>query len=461
MAAGPKRITCIEKCVRVKNKTANFLKKVCDYLFMKLAELKGIIISQREEMEEVFRTKNIIEREVDRKRLKGLISHPNVLAILGVRRCGKSILSWQMFSGENFAYVNFDDERLIDLETEDLNTILQAFQELYGRVDRVILDEPQNVRGWELFVNRLRRTRRIIVTGSNSHILSGELATALTGRYVDFTLLPFSFREFIQYRGLRFHGKDIYSVMKAAEMKRQLEEYMKSGGFPEKYTIGREILVRIYGDIVEKDIVRRLAVKKRKALREFVKLLISSTAREFSLRRLAKTVEIRDVHTLKNWLEAVENSYLGFILTRYSPRLKEQMIAPKKFYAMDTGMANSVSFHISKDMGRTIENLVAIELMRRKNYWNADMEIYYWKDHQQREVDFVIKEVTGVRELIQVTYATGKDEIEKREIRALLKASEELKCKNLKIITWDHEDTETIDNRKIIYIPLWKWLLEK
>ncbi len=421
---------------------------------MNLADLKDVILSQREEMEEGLELKNIIEREVDKEKLKRYIEKPNILVILGVRRCGKSVLSWLLLSGEKFGYINFDDERLLDLKPKDLDLILQAFYELYGRIDKIVLDEPQNIQGWELFVNRLRRRKGVIVTGSNSQLLSGELATHLTGRYVDFLLYPFSFREFLIYQRYGFKREHLFSGIKRAELKRYLEKYMLQGGFPERYLVGGEILARIYGDIVEKDIVRRLGARKRLALKEFVKYLISNTAREFSLRRLAKILDIKDVHTIKNWLEGVENSYLGFILIRYSPRLKEQIIAPKKFYAVDTGLITSVSFRVSRDIGRIIENLVAVELMRRKSYWNRNMEIYYWKDHQQREVDFVVKEGTKIEELIQVTYISARDEIERREIKALEKASEELRCKNKTVITWDYEEEGDIK-----FIPLWKWLL--
>ncbi len=427
---------------------------------MKLQEIKDVISSQREEMEEKFESGTIIQREPDMARLRNLLSMPNIFVILGVRRCGKSIFSWQFFE-KGFAYINFDDERLFHIDKEDLNRVLQAFYELYGKMEYIILDELQNVTGWELFANRLRRTKKVIITGSNSRLLAGELATHLTGRYIDFELFPFSFREFLAYKGIIIKEKEFYSTTTIAEIKRVLEEYLKIGGFPEVNIFGRDILVRIYSDILEKDVLRRLRVKKKQTYREFGMYMVSNIACEISMRKISRIFEIKDVHTVKNWLSGLENSYLFFVIQRYSPKLKQQMIAPKKIYCVDHGLANTMGFKLSKNTGRLMENLVAVELHRRKIYWNQNMEVYYWKDHQQREVDFVIKEGEEIKELLQICYDIEDYNVKTREIKALLKGSNDLKCKNLKIITWDHEDTETIDGRKIVYIPLWKWLLRK
>ena len=160
-------------------------------------------------------------------------------------------------------------------------------------------------------------------------MLSGELATRPTGRYVDFTLFPFSFKELIRYREVAIPKE--FAATKTAEVRRFLQEYLEYGGFPETHRFGREILVRIYSDIVQKDILRRFGIKKKNTLKEFVKYLISNLAREFSYRKIANVLEVKDVHTVKNWFDAIENSYLGFALERYSPKIKQQIIAPKNF----------------------------------------------------------------------------------------------------------------------------------
>ncbi len=426
---------------------------------MDLEEIKGILTDQREEIEEIFQGENIIERQPSKTELSSFLKYPNILAILGVRRCGKSIFSLLLLRDKKFGYINFDDERLAGLETKDLNKCLQALYELHGiDLEYIILDELQNIPKWELFANRMRRTKKIILTGSNAKLLSGELATHLTGRYIDFTLYPFSFNEHLKMKGINVSYRDFYSTKKTAQLRGELEEYIYKGGFPEVYKFGKAILGKIYESIIQKDILLRYNIKNRKTFAEISKYLISQFSNEITYTKLRNMTSIKNVHTIKNYVDYLSNAYLIFILERYSPKLKKQIIAPKKVYCVDNGIINSVAFRISRDIGRLIENTIAVELIRRKSYEN-NIEIYYWKDHQQREVDFVIKEGVRTMELIQVTYASGRDEIENREIKSLLKASDELKCKNLKIITWDYEDEIVIDNRKIKCIPLWKWLL--
>lgn len=441
--------------------TANFFKKFVDMSVMNLQEIKRAIVSQREEMEEKFSEDRIVKRESDISRLKGFLAFPNILVVLGIRRCGKSIFSWQIFENDMFGYINFDDERLYGIKAGNLDLVLQSFYELYGNIDCIILDEPQNVTGWELFVNRLRRTKKVIVTGSNSKLLSGELATHLTGRYVSFTLMPFSFREYLNYKKMSVSKEDFYSTQKLAELKRNLEEYMKIGGLPEAYLFGRDILVRIYSDIIEKDVLKRANIKMKESFRNFTKYLISNVASEFTVRKLSNVFEIKDVHTVRNWLSALENAYLFFVLERYSPKLKQQVIAPKKIYCVDNGLVNTMSFKLDENYSSLMENLVAVELLRRKNYWQNELEVFYWKDHQQNEVDFVLKEGATLKQLIQVTYASSKNEIKNSEIRSLKKASDELKCQNLLIITWDYENELNLSNKTIKCTPLWKWLLQE
>jgi len=428
---------------------------------MNVQEIKSVIISQREDMEEKFMEGRIIEREPDVNNLRQFLPYPNILAILGIRRCGKSVFSWQIFRNETFGYINFDDERLFGVKAKDLDLVLQAFYELYGNIDFIILDEPQNVEGWELFANRLRMNKKVIITGSNSRLLSGELASHLTGRHIDFMLMPFSFREYLKYKRVSLSSEDFYSTRKVAELKKHFEEYMKIGGMPEVYLFGREILVRIYADIIEKDVLRRFKIRMKETFKELAKYLISNVASEFTIRKLSHIFEVKDVHTVRNWLDALENSYLFFILERYSPKLKEQLIAPKKIYCMDNGLVNAISFRANERLGKLMENLVAVELLRRKKYWYNSSEIYYWKDYQQNEVDFVLKEGTQIKQLIQVTYASSKNDIGEREIKGLIKASNALICKDLLIITWDYEDMINIGNKIIKCMPLWKWMLNK
>ena len=412
--------------------------------------IKSAIVDREEDMKNRLRMENVVRREC-MDEVKNLVGRDYALIITGPRRCGKSFLAWMMNEGGKYGYVNFEDERLT-MKGEELNRVLEAIYSLKGDVDVLIFDEIQNVPGWERFVSRVIINKKVIITGSNARLMSRELATHLTGRHVDFTLFPFSFREYLDYRG--FKGS-IYLTKDTAKLRDMLSEYMRLGGFPLVYRLGRVFLAENYRDIVERDIVQRYGIRYVSALKNLARYMLTNTGKEISLNRLRNVLNVKSPHTIKKYAEYLENGYLVFLLNRFSYKLKEQIIAPKKVYSIDAGMANTIGYKISENLGRTMENIVAIELMRRKSYWHREWEIYYWKDHQQREVDFVVKEGEKVKELIQVTYASGKDEIERRELKALEKASEELRCKRKTVITWDYEE-----EGEVRFVPLWKWLLQ-
>lgn len=420
---------------------------------MSIELLKKVISEQREEISQILERKDLVERE-NTNFVKKFLEHPNILAILGVRRCGKSTFAMLLANKfkEKIGYIDFDDERLIGLKTEDLNNVLQAFYELYGDFDILILDEMQNVHGWELFANRLRRTKRIILTGSNSNLLSGELATHLTGRYIDFLLYPFSFREILDFK------PDLYLTKDVARVRSELKNYVEGSAFPEFTKLSSKIVVKIYEDIINKDCLRRHEIREEQAFRELAKYLTSNFSCEFTYSKLSKIVGIKDVHTIKNYTQYLKEAFLIVVLERYSPKLKQQVIAPKKVYNIDHGLCNFVGFQVSKNTGRIWENIVCIELLRKRSIRHF-IEIYYWKSAQQDEVDFIIKEKNEVKQLIQVCYEIENSTTKEREIKSLLKASKELRCNNLLIITQDSETEETIENKKIRCIPLWKWLL--
>lgn len=427
---------------------------------MNVEEIKRIVTAQKEEISETYEREKIINRLIPNEKLIQLFKHPNILAIIGVRRSGKSICSTLILQGKKYGYINFDDERIINIKPEELDQVLQAFYELYGSdLEYIILDEIQNVEKWELFTNRLRRTKKVIVTGSNSKLLSGELATHLTGRYLDFTLYPFSFEEFLELQDIKPIKEDFYSTKKISEIKGKLRSYISLGGFPEAYKFGKTMLIKTYEDIIQKDILLRYKIKNKATFKELAKYLVSNFSNEITYTKLKDVTSIKNVHTIKNYVSYLSTACLVIILERFSFKLKNQTIAPKKIYCIDTGIINSVAFKFSEDFGRIMENVVVVDLFRRKSYWTPDAEVYYWKDHQQQEVDFVIKKGLKVEQLIQVTSISERNELKKQECASLVKASDELHCKNLLVITWDYESKETIDGKEIEFIPLWKWLL--
>lgn len=427
---------------------------------MQVEELKAIITSQHQSLEELFTKERIINRDIDSQHVKTFLSKPNVLAILGIRRCGKSIFSWLLLNGEKFGYVNFFDERLVGLKAEELNKILQAFYELYSsEVEYFVFDEIQKVQGWERFVSRLRTTNKIVITGSNSDLLRGDLSTFLTGRHIDIELLPFSFREYLSAANVTLEANWEYATSSIATIKRALSEYVVKGGFPEVSKFGSAILSGIYRDIIENDIIGHHKIRNPQNLRELAKFLISNAGKEITFNKL-KSIGIRDTHTVSKYSTYISDSYLIFFLERFSYKLKEQFKAPKKVYCIDSGLAGNIAFKLSKDSGRQMENVVFIELLRRKLYYNSDWELYYWKDHRGREIDFVVKSAESIIQLIQVAYISAKNEIEARELQAFKIAAPELKCENLLAITWDYEGTTSIDDKTVTFIPLWKWLLK-
>ena len=431
--------------------------------YMNTSTLKGIIQDQEREREKLFTTEKIIERESWGEKALNALKYPNIFTVLGVRRCGKSVLSYLILKGKRYGYLNFDDEALYGIRRKDLNIMLKSFYELYGTdLEYIILDEIQNVEGWELFVSKLRRTKKVVITGSNSRLLSGELATHLTGRHIDFTLFPFSFREFLTYNDVstaELRERE-YSTDTLATAEKMLEDYISAGGFPEAHKFGRDMLKPIFGDIVVKDVVRRYRIRNISTIEALAGYLVSNSSNEMTYNKLKNIFDIKKINTIKNYVRYLQETYLVFIVERFSFKLKQQIISPKKVYCIDTGIIDAISFKSTRQLGNLMENLVAIELQRRKSYLNPPSEIYYWKDYQQREVDFVVKEGSQVKELIQVCYDIDDPKTKKRELNALIKASKELSCKNLQVITWDYEAREEFKDKKIKYIPLWKWLLK-
>lgn len=428
---------------------------------MEKSKLKKAIIDQKEEIESLSSRIKIIERSCFEK-YKAYAESAQVKVIMGIRRCGKSILSYQLLKDKPFAYINFDDEALANLTAEDLNDVLEVFYEVYGDFKHILLDEIQNINGWELFVNRLQRQRlNVIVTGSNANLLSKELSTHLTGRNIPLELYPFSFREFIKYHGFVTGNLSLLSTKERGLLKKKLEDYISTGGFPEVVrdpANKKAYLQSLYSDILSKDIIIRYKIKFSKTLREMANSLMSNTASHVSFNKIKNMFSLKSVHTALNYLSFLEESFLFFLVPRFSYKSKERAIATRKIYAIDTGMIGALSVSFSRNIGKIYENMVFLELKGRSSMEQS--EISYWQDIYQNEVDFVVKEGNKINELIQVCYDTGNYDTKKREVSALVKSGKELKCRKLTVITDDYEAEETIQGRKIKFIPLWKWLLE-
>ncbi|MBI2649951.1 ATP-binding protein [Candidatus Woesearchaeota archaeon] len=213
----------------------------------------------------------------------------------------------------------------------------------------------------------------------------------------------------------------------------------------------------VYEDIINKDCLKRHEIKNKSTFRELANYLVSNFSSEFTYSKLSNIFDIKDVHTIKNYIDYLKEAFLIIVLERFSPKLKQQVIAPKKVYTIDHGFCNFISFKLSKNTGKIFENIVCIGLLRKISI-NHKIQIYYWKNPQHEEVDFIIKE-NKVKQLIQVCYDISDIDTKKRELKALIKASNELRCNNMLVITDDNESEEKYFGKKVKFIPLWKWLL--
>jgi len=422
---------------------------------MEKQAVKQILLDQRQEISNIFNTQ-IVEREIESK-IKSALDDKLIKVISGVRRCGKSFLAHKVLKDKSYGYINFDDERLFGVKTEDLNYLLEVLREINHDFNYLLLDEMQNVEGWELFINRLQRIGyNLVITGSNSNLLSKELASSLTGRHLLIELYPFSFKEFLKYKNFSFDESDLYITEKKAQIKRLLDEYIKFGGFPELYRveIKEQYLRDLYDKIISRDIVSRYKIKYVKALKELSLYLFSNFGSSITYQKLKNILEIKSVHTIKNYMDYLEEAYLTFQLNPFSFKLKEQLSGRRKIYTIDSGLINSISFQFSQNMGRLMENIVFTQLKIR------GLEFYFYYSQSKEEVDFIIKDNLKIKELIQVCFNPDNLETREREIKSLLRASKYLKCDNLKIITSDTEKTEQIKGKNIVFVPLWKWLLQ-
>lgn len=426
---------------------------------MNIETLKPVIVDQKEEVERIFREEKLIEREF-LTTWKSSMESNLTKVITGVRRTGKSIFSLQLLEGKKYAYINFDDERLAGINTKDLNLVLQAFYELYGDIKYFLLDEIQNIDGWELFVNRLHRMGlNVVVTGSNANLLSRELASHLTGRHIPIEIYPFSFREFLSFENFKITKESLYSTKQKSMLIKKMRDYIEWGGFPESVKDrdnAKLYLSTLYTTILSKDIISRYNIRYVQTLKEIANYLMSNFSQPMSYHKLKNIFEMGSTHTARNYISYLEETYMVYLLSKFSFKHKEVLASPKKAYVIDTGLINALTFKMSENMGRLMENVVLVELLRRKS---TELELYYWKDYQQREVDFVVKQGTEIIQLIQVTYA--ESEINQREIKALTRASDNLGCKNLICITWDYEDNIKRENKTIQCMPLWKWLIQE
>ena len=421
---------------------------------MTISEIEKVLLEQQDELEALEGEVLIHRPEEDLINLNSKLAQ----VVIGVRRSGKSTLCFNALrkAGVHYAYANFDDERLEELETKDLDNVLQTLYKIYGKFDYLFLDEIQNIDGWPLFVNRLLRQRiHIIITGSNAKLLSTELATHLTGRHHKIELFPFSFKDWcsikeVDYTRLTTKNKGLLS--------KAYDEYFRQGGFPELISgeeNPKEYISTLIDNIISQDIKKRYKIRNIDALKRLAHHILNETPALIVKEKLQNIIGIKSERTLGNYLMYLNQTYLISTISKYSSRSRERA-RNEKSYAIDVAFMDKRENAFSgENLGWRLETIVYLELLRRKA--GTENDIYYYQG-RSAEADFVVCDGNKTLAVYQVSYDISNGKTRKREIKGCIAGAKATKCDNLFLIT-DHE-SEIIeeDGYTIQVVPIWEWL---
>lgn len=406
-------------------------------------------------------------------RIRRYLPADEVVALSGVRRSGKSTILLQLLKGlieegipkNNILYINFEDPKFYSfLKLDLLDKIWQAYFEYLRPKSRVylVLDEAQKIKGWEQWVRSKydqKENIKILVTGSNSELLSSEFSNVLTGRHLELRVAPLDFKEFLDFKGLKAEADKLWFIKNKQALNDYTAQYLREGGFPKIVLtkdefLRRELLAQYFSDILTKDIVDRYKIKDSGKLKNLALFYGTNFTRKCTFRKVKQLAEfplsLDSIHRFSAYLE---NSYIVDFLPRFSYSLKNQMQTARKVYFVDNGMRNAVAFKFSSDSGKLLENAVYQHLRGQAK------DVYYFEGKQ--ETDFVCKEGLKIKELINVCHNLEDKETYLREVSALKEAMEYFKLKQAKIITAEGQkrDIKT-DNFHISIIPFYRWALE-
>ena len=419
--------------------------------------IEQVLTEQRQELQALQDVDFCSRREEDEIDLDSRLAQ----VVIGVRRSGKSTLCYNALKSKNvnFAYVNFDDERFEDMQTSDLNTVLEVLYKIYGDFKYLFLDEIQNIEGWHLFVNRLLRTRmHIIVTGSNAKLLSGELATHLTGRNNQIELFPFSFADWCYCKGV-----DVKSLTTKAEAERRaaFDDYLRQGGFPEllweKHS--NRYVGKLVNAILKRDIEQRHKIKYTEAFERLTNHLMNVAPVTVVASSLARIVDLKSNHTVDNYVGFLKEAYLMLGLKKFSVK-SSQRVRAEKVYPIDVALMDGrQDAFAAGNLGWRLETIVYVELLRRNR--PIDRDIYYFANASGYEADFVVCRGNRVEEIYQVSYDISNEKTRQRELRGLLAASAETHCDNLYLITDFQREDVSLKGKQIHIVPAYEWLLDK
>ena len=414
--------------------------------------MKTIVLNQRKERDELLSRPYLTRKsslDIDM-----MLNSPLIKLITGPRRVGKSTQALLMLRDKNFAYLNFDSQPLLD--AWDANLVMRMLDDVYPGYEYLLLDEVQNLDAWDLWVSELyRKGMNLVVTGSNAKMLSSEMATVLTGKYLQIEMLPFSMEEFFDWNKLDLRE---LKPEQQAEGNALTDDYMRNGGYPE--VVASRQLVRSYLDtlfdsIVWKDVAKRHNVRNITDLNNLAMYMVSNFCNPLSATELSEELGFSSVNTTKKFMDYLHEPYLFYYLSRYNNKLKLMKKAPRKVYVVDNGFVAAKAFAVSENLGRLLENQVFIELMRRG--YDTDKSLFYYRSRNDKEVDFVLRKGTHVESLVQVCYDMSSPKTEKREVDSIVECAGELKCSNLTIVTRDEERTIEKDGYTISVVPVLKF----
>lgn len=416
--------------------------------------MNTIIQNQRKERDELLARPYLMRKS--NTDISVLLSNQMIKLITGPRRVGKSTYALLMLQGKNFAYLNFDDNLLLTGWDEEL--VMHTLDEVYPDYEYLLLDEVQNLTDWDVWVSKLyRRGKNLVITGSNAKMLSSEMATVLTGRYLQVEMLPFSLSETIEWKGIGINGND-NNDMQNAEVTVIADDYLRNGGYPETIdmrSITRSYLSTLFDSIIWKDVAKRHNIRNISDLNDLALYLLSNFCNPLSANDIAKELSFTSVTTTRKFMDYLHEPYLFYYLPRFNNKLKLMKKAAIKVYIIDNGFVTSKAFNISENLGRLLENEVFVQLLRQG--FQVETSLFYYRSRNDREVDFVTRNGAHIHQLIQVCYDMTSPKTEKREITGLIECAEELKCDNLIIVTNNDEREIKKDGYTIKIVPFVKF----
>lgn len=418
--------------------------------------MKNIILNQRKERDELLSRTYLARRSS--QNVDTLLNSHLIKLITGPRRVGKSTQALLMLRDKNFAYLNFDSQSLLD--NWNANLVMRMLEDVYPGYEFLLLDEVQNLDAWDLWVSELyRQGKNLVITGSNAKMLSSEMATVLTGKYIQVEMLPFSLEEFFDWHRLFSHKQNGESDIELSVLR---DDYLRNGGYPE-VVAARQLtysyLDTLFDSIVWKDVAQRHKVRNISDLNNLATYLVSNFCNSVSANELTQELGFASVNTTKKFMDYLHEPYLFYYLPRYNNKLKLMKKAPQKVYLVDNGFVAAKAFALSDNLGRLLENQVFIELLRRG--YDTDKTLFYYHSRNDKEVDFVLRKGPRIERLVQVCYDMSSPKTEKRELESLIECAGELHCSNLTIVTNNEKRTIKKGDYTVEVVPISNLAVQK